>query len=32
MHADAKDTAGAEADNLATTMSKIDKLISDVVP
>jgi hypothetical protein len=36
---DAEDTAGAEAnkatpkiDNLATTMSEIDKLISDVVP
>jgi hypothetical protein len=27
----AEDTAGAEADELATTMSKIDRLISDVV-
>jgi hypothetical protein len=28
---DAEDTAGADADELATTMSEIDKLISDVV-
>jgi hypothetical protein len=31
MPVDAEDTAGAEADELATTMSKIDILISDVV-
>jgi hypothetical protein len=31
MHADAEDTTGAEADNLATTMLEIDRLISDVV-
>ncbi|KAL5652046.1 hypothetical protein ACJX0J_037504, partial [Zea mays] len=30
MHADAEDTTGAEADNLATTMLEIDRLISDV--
>jgi hypothetical protein len=28
---DAEDTAVAEAENLATTLSKIDRLISDVV-
>jgi hypothetical protein len=28
---DAEDTAVAEADNLATTLSEIDRLISDVV-
>jgi hypothetical protein len=32
MPVDAEDTAGAETDNLATTMSEIDRLISDVVP
>jgi hypothetical protein len=32
MPADAEDTTGAEANNLATTMSEIDRLISDVVP
>jgi hypothetical protein len=32
MSVDAEDTAGAEADELATTMSEIDRLISDVVP
>jgi hypothetical protein len=31
MLVDAEDTAGAEADNLATTMSEIDRLISNVV-
>jgi hypothetical protein len=31
MSADAEDTTEAEADNLATTMSEIDRLISDVV-
>ena len=31
MPIDAEDTAGAEADELATTMSEIDRLISDVV-
>jgi hypothetical protein len=31
MHVDAEDTARAEADNLATTMSEIDRLILDVV-
>jgi hypothetical protein len=31
MFVDAEDTAGAEADELTTTMSEIDRLISDVV-
>jgi hypothetical protein len=31
MPVDAEETAAAEADNLATTMSEIDRLISDVV-
>jgi conjugal transfer/entry exclusion protein len=31
MSVDAEDTARAEANNLATTMSEIDKLISDVI-
>jgi hypothetical protein len=31
MPVDAEDTAGAKADELATTMSEIDRLISDVV-
>jgi hypothetical protein len=31
MTVDAEDTAAAEADNLATKMSEIDRLISDVV-
>jgi hypothetical protein len=31
MPVDVEDTAGAEADELATTMSEIDRLISDVV-
>ena len=31
MPIDAEDTTGAEADELATTMSEIDRLISDVV-
>jgi hypothetical protein len=31
MPVDAEDTVGAEADELATTMSEIDRLISDVV-
>jgi hypothetical protein len=32
MSTNVEDTAGAEADNLATTISEIDRLISDVVP
>jgi hypothetical protein len=31
MPVDVEDTTGAEADELATTMSEIDRLISDVV-
>jgi hypothetical protein len=31
MPVEAEDTAGAEANELATTMSEIDRLISDVV-
>jgi hypothetical protein len=31
MPVDTKDTTGAEAQELATTMSEIDRLISDVV-
>jgi hypothetical protein len=31
MHVDVEDNARVEADNLATTMSKIDRLILDVV-
>jgi hypothetical protein len=32
MPVDAEDTTGAKADNLTTTMSEIDRLISNVIP